>query len=96
MCILDPGPWYHGSPAQRYGLYALNWVGRRKLTPGGPWLDRTWSQRFMLNCDEPLSNFALNVNLRPFNWVASVNGSPTPDLDTFIRVVQGLQAGGVY
>ena len=42
--------WYHGSPAQRYGLYALNWVD-------------------------------------------SVNGEPTPDLDTFIRVVQGLEDG---
>ena len=44
------GRWYHGSPAQRYGLYALN-------------------------------------------WVASVNGEPTPDLDTFVKVTQGLEDG---
>ena len=42
--------WYHGSPAQRYGLYALN-------------------------------------------WVASVNGEPTPDLDTFVAVTRGLEDG---
>jgi S1-C subfamily serine protease len=42
--------WYHGSPAQRYGLYALN-------------------------------------------WVASVNGEPTPDIDTFVKVTQGLEDG---
>ena len=40
--------WYHGSPAHRYGVYALN-------------------------------------------WVASVNGIPTPDLDEFVRVTQGLE-----
>ena len=42
--------WYHGSPAQRYGVYALN-------------------------------------------WVASVNGTPTPDLDTFIKVTKSLEDG---
>ena len=39
--------WYHGSPAQRYGLYALN-------------------------------------------WVASVNGIPTPTLDSFIDATKVL------
>lgn len=42
--------WYHGSPAQRYGLYALN-------------------------------------------WVASVNGIPTPTLDSFIDATRSLDDG---
>ena len=42
--------WYHGSPAQRYGLYALN-------------------------------------------WVASVNGIPTPTLDAFVDATKALEDG---
>ena len=42
--------WYHGSPAQRYGLYALN-------------------------------------------WVASVNGTPTPTLDSFVEATKALEDG---
>ncbi len=42
--------WYHGSPAQRYGLYALN-------------------------------------------WVASVNGIPTPTLDAFVDSTKALEDG---
>ena len=39
--------WHHGSPAQTYGLFALN-------------------------------------------WIVEVDGKRTPDLETFVRVVQGL------
>ena len=42
--------WHHGSPAHRYGLYALV-------------------------------------------WITSVNGTPTPDLDSFLAVVRSLPDG---
>jgi S1-C subfamily serine protease len=42
--------WHHGSPAHRYGVYALN-------------------------------------------WITSVNGAPTPDLDAFVAQTKELAQG---
>ena len=39
-------------------------VGRCRLTP--PRVDRAWFQRLKINCDDPLSSFAFNVNLRHY------------------------------
>jgi hypothetical protein len=42
-------------------------VGRCRLTVSHPSRKRVWFQRLKLQCDEPLSNFAFNVNLRRYN-----------------------------
>jgi len=39
-------------------------VGRSKLTPGSPRVDRAWFQRLKLNYDKALSSSALKFNLR--------------------------------
>jgi len=44
-------------------------VGPCGFTPSYPQVDRAWSQRLTLECDEPLANFkfALNFDLRRYN-----------------------------
>jgi len=44
-------------------------VGRCRLTPSPPQVDRAWFQRLALKCDESLSNFAFNFNLRRYTGV---------------------------
>jgi hypothetical protein len=41
-------------------------VGRCKLNPMKPMLKATGTRRLKLECDEPLSNFAFNFNLRRY------------------------------
>ena len=47
-------------------------VGRRRLTPSRPLVDRAYFQSLKLNCDEPLSNLAFNFNLRRDIVVAKI------------------------
>ena len=44
-------------------------VGRCRLAVSNPSRKRAWFQRLKLNCDEALSNFAFNFNLRRYNLV---------------------------
>jgi argininosuccinate synthase len=44
------------------------WVRRCRFTPCWPWVDCAWSPRLKLQYDEPLSNFAVNFNLRHYIW----------------------------
>jgi len=38
------------------------------VTPGLTWVGRAWFQRLKLKCDEALTNFAFNFNLRRYCW----------------------------
>ena len=49
-------------------------VGRCRLTPGRPQVDRAWCQRLKLKCVKPLSNFAFNFNLRPYTAAKRYDG----------------------
>ena len=46
---------------------SVNKVGRCRLTPGSPRVDRAWSQRLKLSCNELLSSFAFKFRLRRYN-----------------------------
>jgi serine/threonine protein kinase len=41
-------------------------AGRCRLTPGCPLVGRAWLQRFRLKYDHPVSNFAIDFNLRRY------------------------------
>jgi len=45
-------------------------VGQCRLTLSNPSRTRAWFQRLKLICDEPLSNFAFNFNLRRYSVAA--------------------------
>jgi hypothetical protein len=48
------------------------------------------NQRLKLKCDEPLSNFAFNFNVRRYSWATSAStGSPPPS-----RTSSSRQGGG--
>jgi len=55
-------------------------VGRCRLTVSNPSRKRAWFQQLKLKCDEPLSNFAFNFNLRRYimgQMRAGVTPTPT-------------------
>jgi len=45
----------------------LDGVGRCRLNPIEPRVESAWLQRLKLNCDEQVSSFAFNFNLRRYN-----------------------------
>jgi hypothetical protein len=47
-----------------FGEIGSSKVRRCKLNPVEAHVERVWFQRLKLNCDDPLSNVALNVNVR--------------------------------
>jgi hypothetical protein len=53
-------------------------VGRCRLTPGRPWLDRAWLQRMSIKYDKPLSDFAFNFKLRHYMMELEVGSNLGP------------------
>ena len=101
--------WHHGSPAHRYGLYALHWIAGEMCTAGvslhrcrrggafGAALLEASGQSCGMQRSFP-ERFRAPSSLRlpnacPPSLPAEVNGQPTPDLDTFIDLVRRLPDG---
>ena len=58
-------------------------VGRCRLTPDSPRLDRAWFQRLKLRNDEPLSNICLQFGVAPLQRGAVTKAE-------FLQVLQNL------
>ena len=74
-------------------------VGRGRLTPDSPRVDRAWCQRLKPKCDEPISNFAFISNLRRYILVSAqeaANPGKTVILDAYLKpvVASGLVSVG--
>jgi hypothetical protein len=98
--------WHHGSPAHRYGLFALHWITHVRVRVHAcvralqcfVQLFRTAPPCTAMCCTAKTNKCrttmpALTANRHPSWLLLQVNGCPTPDLDAFVEAVTPLRDG---